>query len=77
MASSARGLSKEAERELVYLNEEPLEAISQHLSWRGGGVAAGGGSPGSTSANSEVGVGFTDLILGNGPEAPQYGRVFS
>ena len=27
-------------------------------------------------ADSEVRVGLTDLILGNEPEAPQYGRVF-
>ena len=51
--------------------------MSQHRSQRGGGVAAGGGSPGSTSADGEVRVGLTDLILGNGPEAPQYGNVFA
>ena len=51
--------------------------MSQHRSQRGGGVAAGGGSPGSTSADGEVRVGLTDLILGNGPEAPQYGSVFA
>ena len=51
--------------------------MSRHRSQRGGDVAAGGGSSGSTSADGEVRVGLTDLILGNGPEAPQYGRVFS
>ena len=51
--------------------------MSQHRSQRGGGTAAGGGSPGSKSADGEVRVGLTELILGNGPEAPQYGRVFS
>ena len=51
--------------------------MSQHRSQRGGGVAAGGGSPGSTSADGEVRVGLTDLILGKGPEAPQYVKVFS
>ena len=74
---SALGLSAVAERGLPYLSEGPLEAMSQHCSQRGGGVAAGGGSPGSTSAESEVRVGLTDLILRNGREAPQYGRVFS
>ena len=51
--------------------------MSQHRSKRGGVVAAGGGSPGSMSADGEVRVGLTDLILGNGPKAPQYGSVFS
>ena len=48
--------------------------MSEHRAQRRGGVAAGGGSPGSTSADGEVRVGLTDLILGNGPEAPQYGN---
>ena len=49
----------------------------QNRSQRRGGIAAGGGSLGSTSADGEVQVGLTDLILGNGPEALRYGRVFS
>ena len=57
--------------------EWALEAMSQHRSQGGGGAAAGGVSLGSTSADGELRVGLTDLILGNGPEAPQYGRVFS
>ena len=44
--------------------------MSQHRFQGGGGVAAGGGSPGSTSANGEVRVGLTDLIFENGPDAP-------
>ena len=40
----------------------------QHQSTRGGATAI---------ADSEAQVGFTDLILGNGPKAPQYGRVLS
>ena len=51
--------------------------MSEHRAQRRGGVAAGGDSPGSTFADGEVRVGLTDLILGNGPEAPQYSRVFS
>ena len=51
--------------------------MAQHRSQRGGGAVAGGGSSGSTSADGEVRVGLTDLIVGKGPEAPQYGRVFS
>ena len=51
--------------------------MSQHRSQYGGGVAADGGSAGSTSADDEVRVGLTDFILGNGPEAPQYGKAFS
>ena len=51
--------------------------MSQHRFQRGGDLAAGGVSPDSTSAADDVRVGLTDLILGNGPEAPQYGRVFS
>ena len=74
---SSRGLSAEAERGLLQLGEGPLEAMSQHRSKREGDAAAGGGSPGSTSAHIEVRVGLTDFILGNGPEALQYGRVFS
>ena len=42
-----------------------------------GGAAAVGGSPGSASADSGVRVGLAYLILGNGPEAPQNGSVFS
>ena len=74
---SSRGLSAEAERGLLQLGEGPLEAMSQHRSKREGDAAAGGGSPGSTSAHIEVRVGLTDFILGNGPEATQYGRVLS
>ena len=51
--------------------------MPQHRSQRGGGVAASGGSPGSTSADGGVRAELTDLILGNGPEALQYGRAFS
>ena len=51
--------------------------MSQHRSQRGGGAAVGGGVPGSTSADGEVRVGLTDVILENGPEDPQYGRVLS
>ena len=73
----ARGISAVDERELLQLNEGPPEAMSQHRSQRGGGVAAGGDSPGYTFADGEVRVGLTNLILGNGPEAPQYGSVFA
>ena len=65
-----------SERGLLY-PKEPLEAMSQHRSQREEGVSAGGDSPGSTSADGEVRVGLTDVIFGNGPEAPQYGRVFA
>ena len=51
--------------------------MSHHRSQRGGGAAVGGGVPGSTSADGEVRVGLTDVILENGPEDPQYGRVLS
>ena len=52
--------------------------MSQRRSQRGGAAAAeGGGSQGPTSADDEVRIGLNDLILGNGPGAPQYGRVFS
>ena len=52
--------------------------MSQSRSQRGGAAAAeGGGSQGPTSADREVRIGLNDLILGNGPGAPQYGRVFS
>ena len=51
--------------------------MSQHRFQRGGDLAAGGVSPDSTSAADDVRVGLTDLILGNGPEAPQYGKAFS
>ena len=51
--------------------------MSQHRSQRGGGAATGGDSPGFTSADGEVRVGLTDLILGNGTEAALYGEVFS
>ena len=61
----ARGISAVDERELLQLNEGPPEAMSQHRSQRGGGVAAGGGSPGCTSADGEVRVGLIGLILGN------------
>ena len=36
-----------------------------------------GGSQGSSSSDGEVLVGLTDVILSNGPEASQCGRVFS
>ena len=42
----------------------------------GAAAAEGGGSQGPTSADGEVRIGLNDLILGNGPGAPQYGRVF-
>ena len=52
--------------------------MSQRRSQRGGAAAAeGGGSQGPTSADGEVRIGLNDLILGIGPGAPQYGRVFS
>ena len=52
--------------------------MSQRPSQRGGAAAAeGGGSQGSTSADGEVRIELNDLILVNGPGAPQYGRVFS
>ena len=50
----------------------------QRRSQRGGAAAAvGGGSQGPTSAGGEVRIGLDDLKLGNGPGAPQHGRVFS
>ena len=52
--------------------------MSQRGSQRGGAAAAEGrGSQGSTSADCEVRIGLNDLIMGNGPGAPQYGRFFS
>ena len=46
--------------------------------WTSAAAAAeGGGSQGPTSADGEVRIGLNDIILGNGPGAPQYGRVFS
>ena len=56
-ALSERGISAEAERGLLKPDEGPLEAMFQHRSQRGGGAAAGGVSPGSTSADGEVQVG--------------------
>ena len=51
--------------------------MSQRRSQRGGAAAAeGGGSQGPTSADGEVLIELNDPILGNGPGAPQYGRVF-
>ena len=35
------------------------------------------GTGATATADGEAQVGFTDLILGNGPKAPEYGRVFS
>ena len=49
--------------------------MSHNRSQLGGNVPAGGGLPGSTSADGEVRVGLTNLILGNGPEARQYGHL--
>ena len=52
--------------------------MSQRCSQSGGAAAAeGGGSQGPPSADGEARIGLNDLILGNGPGAPQYGRVFS
>ena len=52
--------------------------MSQRRSQRTGAAAAEGeGSQGPTSADGEVRIGLNDLILGSGPGAPQYGRVFS
>ena len=52
--------------------------MSQRRSQHGGVAAAeGGGSQGPTSADGEVRIGLNDLILGNGPGAPHYGRFFS
>ena len=46
--------------------------MSQRRSQRGGAAAAeGGGSQGPTSADGGVRIGLNDLILGNGPGAPQ------
>lgn len=41
-----------------------------------GAVAKKGGKI-STSTEDEVRAGISDLILGQGPKAPTYGRVFS
>ena len=55
-----------------------MQDMSQRRSQRGGAAAAeGGGSQGPTSADGEVRIGLNDLVLGNCPGAPQYGRVFS
>ena len=50
--------------------------MSQRRSQRRGEAAAGRGSQGSTSADGEVQIGLNDLVLGSGPGAPQYGRIF-
>ena len=49
----------------------------RHSQRRGAAAAAGEGSQSSTSADDEVRIGLNDLIFGNGPGAPQYGRFFS
>ena len=54
-----------------------MEAISWYRFQRDGGTATGWGLPGCTPADGEVRLGSTDLTLGSGPEASQYGKVFS
>ena len=62
----------------LQLNEGSPQDMSQRRALRGGAaLAEGGRSQGPTSAHGEVRIGLNDLILGNGPGAPQYGRVFS
>ena len=41
------------------------------------GKGALGGQQGSAGDIGELGAGLTDLVLGNGPKPPEYGRTFS
>ena len=64
-------LSQIKQRGMLWSYERPIEAMIQHHSRRGKGAAAG-----STCGIGEVRIGLASMVLGNGPEAPQHGRVF-